>query len=429
MTDDMTDTESPGDDEGRWRNSLAVPVVIIAVAVGLIVAIIVLAQQDQGSGRAALSGTTLDQTTLPVTVPYREVAGYIVLDVTLGQGSRTVPMILDTGAPTIVSEEIAEVFSSGSAGTISTASADGQVINSDVVVLPQLSIGGARFDDVGAVLGAIEPGNPFYCVSDAGFIGASLMQTGVWQIDPLAGTVTIASSTAELEHLDDAIRLDFARASDVSPSPLVPIRVAEGSLALVLDTGSDGWLTVNPHALDEVGLDVPADAPSQEILSTTAAGIVSTRASWIAADLGFGDEEHRLPLAAAGLLPAGQGDAGTDFLRHFVVTIDWVEDVAYLSPLGDELAPAVPASAGLAWDEGFVVGSFVLGVPGTEGLVLDTDVVALDGRDVTRAPFDDFCARMLDGPATYEMTVAGELPSTVDVAPVEDFFEALADGN
>ncbi len=101
MTDDMTDTESPGDDEGRWRNSLAVPAVIIAVAVGLIVAIIVLAQQDQGSGRAALIGTTVDQTTLPVTVPYREVAGYIVLDVTLGQGSRTVPMILDTGAPMI----------------------------------------------------------------------------------------------------------------------------------------------------------------------------------------------------------------------------------------------------------------------------------------------------------------------------------------
>ena len=75
------------------------PVLIVAIAAGLIGAIVLLSRQEQDAGQEALAATTVDEAALPVTVPYREVAGYLVIDVTLGDGSRTVPMILDTGAP------------------------------------------------------------------------------------------------------------------------------------------------------------------------------------------------------------------------------------------------------------------------------------------------------------------------------------------
>ena len=411
-------------DDG-WRTSLAVPVLIVAVAAGLIGAIVLVSQGQQDAGRDALAATTVDAAALPVTVPYREVAGYPVIDVTLGDGSRTVPMILDTGAPTIVSAEVAEVFGSGSAGTVSTASVDGQVVTSEIVTLPLLSIGGAAFTDVGAVVGAIEPGNPFYCLTDAGFIGASLMQTGVWRIDPGAGTVTIAASADDLPGLDDAVRFDFARASDVSPSPLVELPVGEGTLRVLLDTGSDGWLAVSPGDLDSVGGVLRTDAPAQEVLATTFEGITGSRIAWSSATVGLG-EPRTMPIATVDTLPDGQGNAGTDLLRHFIVTLDWGEDVVYLQPLDEAPAPSVPASASVAWDEGFVVGSRVLGQPGAEALELDTSVEAIEDRDVSRAPFDDFCRHLLDGPDTYELTVAGEVPTTVGVAPVEDFFEPLA---
>ncbi len=368
----------------------------------------------------------MDAAALPVTVPYREVAGYPVIDVTLGDGSRTVPMILDTGAPTIVSAEVAEVFGGGSTGTVSTASVDGQVVTSEVVTLPLLSIGAAAFTDVGAVVGALEPGNPFYCLTDAGFIGASLMQTGVWRIDPAdrhASPSRPAQTTCA--GLDDAVRLDFARASDVSPSPLVELPVGEGTLRVVLDTGSDGWLAVSPGDLDSVGGVLRTDAPTQEVLATTFEGITGSRVAWSSATLGLG-EPRTMPIATIDTLPDGQGNAGTDLLRHFIVTLDWGEDVVYLQPLDEAPAPSVPASASVAWDEGFVVGSRVLGQPGAEVLELDTSVEAIDGRDVSGAPFDDFCRHLLDGPDTYQMTVAGVVPTTVGVAPVEDFFGALA---
>ena len=157
----------------------------------------------------------MDPADLPLTLPYRDVAGYIVIDVTFGDDRRTSPMILDTGAPTIITEELAEVFAGDPAGTIATTSADGQVATSTVVPLSTISIGGVAFRDVGAVVGAIEPGNPFYCITDAGFIGTSLLQTAVWQIDPVAREVTIAASVAGLDHIDGAERIDFRRASEV----------------------------------------------------------------------------------------------------------------------------------------------------------------------------------------------------------------------
>ena len=123
----VADERSPETrNEGRWRTSRAVPVLIVLIAVGLIGAIVLISRQEQDAGQQALAATTIDAAALPATVPYREVAGHLVIDVTLGDGSRTVPMIIDTGAPTIVSEEVAEVFGSGSSGTISTASFGGR---------------------------------------------------------------------------------------------------------------------------------------------------------------------------------------------------------------------------------------------------------------------------------------------------------------
>ena len=84
-----------------------------------------------------------------------------------------------------------------------------------------------------------------------------------------------------------------------------------------------------------------------------------------------------------------------------------------------------PSSAGLGWDDGYVVGSFVEDVPANEGLLLGARVMAIDGADVARAPFDDYCTRVVrdGGPDEYELTVAGEPPVTVPVAPLEGFFE------
>ena len=60
-------------DDG-WRTSLAVPVLIVAVAAGLIGAMVWVSRGQQDAGRDALAATAVDAAALPVTVPYRESA-------------------------------------------------------------------------------------------------------------------------------------------------------------------------------------------------------------------------------------------------------------------------------------------------------------------------------------------------------------------
>ncbi len=289
-------------------------------------------------------------------------------------------------------KDIASVFAGEPAGAIVGASADGQAITSDVVPIARIAIGEAVFHDVGAVVGVIEPGNPFHCITDSGFIGASLMQAATWRIDPTTQTVTIAASADELD-TDDALRLDFRPSSEVSPSPLFELPAGEGALTFLADTGSDGWLAVNPVDLDGLGLQVPDDVPVMSILGTSAVGSFSTRAHWLTVELGVGDELRPTPVAATEVAPEGQGIAGTDFLRHFIVTIDWAESVLYLEPL-DGAEPSTPSSAGLGWNDGYVIGSFVEGHPGNEDLLLGATVSAIDGQSVAGVPFDDYCTRV-----------------------------------
>jgi predicted aspartyl protease len=438
MTDDSTNADgshgadgapnadSTSDDEGRWRSSLLVPAAIIAIAIGLIGAIVLLAQQEQGQGEAALATVSVDSAGLPVTVPYREVAGSLVIDATFGDHSRTVPMILDTGAPTIISEELAQVFAPDAVGTIAATSADGRVTTSDVVRLPQLSIGGAQFSDVAAVVGAIEPGNPLYCVTDSGFIGASLMQAAAWQIDPRTNTVTIAASLGQLPETL-AVGIPFTRASAIAPSPLIGIDAGTGTLPFVVDTGSDGWIAASLEDLASAGISLGGRPPTVTTIALGASGPAAAREQWTSAEMKLGAESATLPLATSEILPPGQGSLGTDLLSHFVVTLDWTNDMVYLEPITDAAtrSPSIPMSATLSWDDGFTVGSIVEGLAETDPLELGANVVAIDGRDVTTAPFDDFCKRTLAAPTPHTITVAGDTPSTVEAAPVEDFFAHL----
>ncbi len=423
---------NPEPEEGRYdwlSTSIIVPIAIVGVVAAIIIGIVLVAQEDQQEGITTLGASTVVAETLPQTVPFQQLAGHLVVDVALGSGRETVPMILDTGAPTIVSADLAERFGGEVTGSIVSASIDGEVTSSPVVPFSSVTVGGAEFRDVGGVAGFIAPGNPLYCISGHGLIGATLMKDAVWQIDYSTQQVTIASSVEGLDHIDGAISLAFTPASEGSPSPIIEIPAGDGTLRLLLDTGSDGWLTVNPLDLEGTGASVDSDSPTVATIGAGATGTFETSLVWTALDMQFGEQElAAVPMATTVTLAEGQGNIGNAFLSNYVVTIDWPESTLYLDPVTDDPRPHAPASSTLSWDgSDYIVGSIVEGAPGTDDLALTATVTAIDGEDVTAATFDEFCMCSTgDQASSYEMTVAGDVPTTVDVAPVEDFFEALS---
>jgi len=112
--------------EGRWSSSRLVPLAIIIGAGAIIAVLLFSARSAQAAGLAALGAGTVQDGSLPVTLPIRYAAGQIVLDVRLGDDETIQPMLLDSGAPTAISESLAAVHGGDPAGTVSTISVDGR---------------------------------------------------------------------------------------------------------------------------------------------------------------------------------------------------------------------------------------------------------------------------------------------------------------
>ena len=412
----------------RW---LVIAIIAVAVlAAGALGVAIVMVENDQDAGQAALKATTVDAGSLAARVPFEAVAGHVVIDVGLGDGVETVPLILDSGAPVTFSDELADLRAGEPVGRLATAAIDGSVIRVDVVPVEIVTVGDAEFRDVGAVGSFIGLDNPLSCISPNGLIGANLMRAAVWQIDYDAGEVTIAASTDELDHIDGAIRIPFEPASEASPSPIIEISAGDDTLRFLIDTGSDGWLTISAADAEAAGIGVGPDAPSYSVEAAGAAGTYLAEIAYTSTDLMFGERLlPNVPIATLDTLADGQGNIGNAFLENFVVTFDWDDSYLYLDPIVDEISPDVPASAGITWDGEIIrVGSLVAGSDAeSAGVVLGAPVVAVDGVDVSAATRDDFCdvlrAQVAGQP--FDLTVGGEAPGDHRIEPVTDFFVTL----
>ena len=253
------------------------------------------------------------------------------------------------------------------------------------------------------------------------------MQHAVWQVDPVAGTLTVAAATDGLAHVDGALRLPFERASVASPSPILHLPVGDGSVDVLLDTGSDGWLTIHPADLEGAGVPVPEDAPAMDLLLGTAAGDRLVRVTWATADVSLGDARPAaMPIAISEAVPQGQGSVGNAFLDDFVLTIDWTKDVVYLDPIAASddgvlhLRPPVLPTASVSWRDGYVLGSLLQGAGHAPDVVVGAALSAIDGQDVRSATFDDFCARAAAGDAgAGRLTVATDPPVELVIVPME----------
>ncbi len=415
----------------RTRNII---IGVIAVAALVVVSLfgftLLQSGDDQEAGFAALEGTSVDESTLPVTVPFDFVAGHIVVEATLDDSGEPVALIVDSGAPTILSDELADQFGGEVAGHLNTAAIDGTVVKEEIVPVAELHIGDATFTDVGSIKGFLEPDNPLSCISSNGLIGASLMKEAVWQIDYGTEQITIAPSVDGLDHIEDAIALGFVSPTASSPSPQLPLLAGEGTIDFLIDTGSDGSLTVNPADLAGIGIEVDPSGPAYRTEAAGSAGSYDARLLYASVDLGLGNQQlDGFPVATIESLQAGQGNIGNAFMSNYVVTIDWPQGNIYFDPVSDDPRPPTPPAATIGWDgERITVGGVVEGSDVAEaGLAIGQFVSSIDGQDVSAATRDDFCqlhvAERRDD--VFELTT--DDGQTYQIGPVGDFYGPLGD--
>jgi hypothetical protein len=242
-----------------------------------------------------------------------------------------VRMLLDTGAPTLISASLAAELGATPSGQARLAPLGGAPRDVPVVRIPEVRIGRARFTDVPALVAAPEPGSALANLAGDGIVGSSLVAAAVWRLDYPARQLTIAADVIGLSHVDGAAAL---RLTPGALSPVVDIVIDGRTVPTLLDTGSNAGLVAHPSAITGA----PRHATRRPTVLDGWDGGQHVTAWSAFADVEVGDAQPRRRLVRiTTALPPGTAIAGNRYLAGHVLTIDMQSGLVYMSQVLDRL--------------------------------------------------------------------------------------------
>ncbi len=259
-----------------------------------------------------------------VSVPFEYRMGLMIIDVTVN--GKKCKFLVDTGAPNLVSKELAAELQLETKVTQEAGDSQGGKGNLDFVVLDSVSIGGLEFLNTGAAVADLKQSKEIACLGIDGFIGANLMKQAIWEIDYDKQVFTIVSSREKLAIPNEGvILLPFKPATSGTPKVTLHYNNTEVG-NVTFDTGANGDFSSNNDRLKALKKDT-IPVKTRIGFGRNASGLYGNNSSdtitFAQTDIGIGnatfpDQVVRFQATQATLM-------GNEFLKNFRVIIDWGE--------------------------------------------------------------------------------------------------------
>lgn len=355
-----------------------------------------------------------------VTIPFeRKGDNHIFARLRFNGATEPLEVVLDTGSgTTFISLEAAR-----QAGIIPETS-----MGQYGLTFVDVEIGEAQFTDIGVLISDLHTTDrisPLSCELQHGLIGQNLFRHAIWQIDFQQETITITDDLGELDHIEDAFRLDLIENAQLVLGPHHYVRVGLGETEMLgmIDTGRP---TIEIRQLEYLagGNVLPPDFEGRffettirqlQLGSLTLTGIPitlvdnpSVRPNWFY--------------------------LGNTLFEDFIVTLDYPGQALYLQPYAAASARIVAApepTYGFLpfYDEGDRLVVYRLVRPSAAsraGLERGDRIVRINGDDYARTTYKQACDLWLEGidsrylgPITLHVERGNQvLTFTVDKAPV-----------
>lgn len=288
-----------------------------------------------------LSGGNVGNTDFKTEIPFTYIDERICVKSKINNSDKEYTFILDTYSPCMVRESLVKSIP---LDTLDLTEQMGKQLEGSMMkpLFPKfetISLGDVVFKDIGAIVMREDEKNPFLQVLEDGLIGANLLKCCVWQFNFQDMKIVVTDKKDRLDHLMNAARLPFNPIS-VQQSPNIRITLNdEDSIDVQFDTGSKGFLTFSSPSLlalvdsgDAVALHrrsiSPIESPESDIETYHLALLKSLK---------LGEKTfHDLPVGVyrkQNEKETAQGNIGIEFMKHFIVTIDWSENQLYLAPI------------------------------------------------------------------------------------------------
>lgn len=188
------------------------------------------------------------------TIDFESIKGKIIIDVKINNQIRK--FILDTGAPTSISENLLAELNYKSVKDITVNDANSKESENEVLIIPEFSINGLTFLDTYAL--KIPNTLIFECFKVDGIIGSNSLRNSVVDFDFQNKKITITDNFKNLGYTNiKGHKLYF---KDAQSSPILKVKMKLGYLIfneeLMFDSGDDSFYSISnnnySHIMDMV---------------------------------------------------------------------------------------------------------------------------------------------------------------------------------
>ncbi len=257
-------------------------------------------------------------------MPFQLVNGFIVVEMSIGNKKGN--FILDTGAGTLISEDFAKDLSFKTLGKQKHRDVAGRKMFLKTVVFDKIAVGGIDFQGIVAsvsdfqILKTLKTG---LCMDNiSGLMGVNVMNKGIWQIDYHNKKIIITDSRDSLNYPTDKQMINFYATGKGTPI----IRMTHKDTYLgeaELDTGNSGFIDIPKKTLHN--LPFLKDFIKKQGISAGLFGLsrdtsLITQLPKLTLGQRF-ETQNAVVSFSSSLIGAPLIDY--DFLKDYVVTIDW----------------------------------------------------------------------------------------------------------
>jgi hypothetical protein len=254
-------------------------------------------------------------------IPFDYAMGLIILKVDIE--GKEYDFLYDTGAPNVISKELAQELNLKPYVSIKTSDSQGKKEELDYLLLPKVRIGCIDFLNTGAAVADLKRSSVIACLNVDGIIGANLMRKAIWQIDYENQVIRISNSIDSLD-IENGECIPFDQ--KITGTPVAEINV-NGIIVknVTIDTGSNGGFSLAEKTYRE----------AKDSLAPLAIGIGTTTSGLYG--LGEVDTNYytTFPSVSIGeikltnqLVDFNKGKSltlGNSFFENYDVTYNWFE--------------------------------------------------------------------------------------------------------
>jgi len=257
-------------------------------------------------------------------IPFNYDYNYAIVEVEIN--SIKYNFLVDTGAPTVISNTIYEDLKIEAIDYIAIEDSQGQINSQKVVVVPEIKIGNLTYHNTGGVVADLRNVFEFDCMGIDGIIGSNQMAKSYWKFDYQNREITI---TDQLAHYDLTTYTDtLSFIVSASKTPYLRGHVNGLETLFVYDTGFGGHIDIDRELAEfkeadgftnygnsGIGLYGVIDSTTIRTIKTDSLRIGSIEMGAQVVDLDFGNL------------------IGNKFMNKHDVVMDWTSQKIYLKKL------------------------------------------------------------------------------------------------